>query len=120
MQIFLHLPKGTLIKADKSVKDYDESDNDFFNLQYSSDRYIYKIFDDKAKCLNCPDYETDEYNDSTDDFNINVNGEQVNISSPNIKINKNGISITNDSISNNNDDFNELKINKDGIIIKTE
>ena len=123
IQIFLYLPEGTLIKADKNVKDFDESDNDFFNLHHSSDKYVYKITENKAKCLNCPDYETDEYNDVNEDFDIDVtndNNEEININSPNIKINKNGISITSDSTNTDSKDFKELKINKDGIIIKTK
>ncbi len=132
VRIFLYIPKGTLFKADNNVKEFDESDNDFFNLHHSSDSYIYKVEENKVKCLNCPKDETDEYNDGNEDFNVNIdtneeNGEEtININTPNIKINKNGISITADSTSNdyennkNNKEFKELKINKDGIIIKTK
>ena len=132
IRIFLYVPKGTLLKADDNVKEFDESDNDFFNLHHSSDSYIYKVEENKVKCLNCPKDETDEYNDGTEDFNVDIdtneeNGEEtININTPNIKINKNGISITADSTSNdyennkNNKEFKELKINKDGIIIKTK
>ncbi len=132
IRIFLYVPKGTLLKADENVKEFDESDNDFFNLHHSSDSYIYKVEENKVKCLNCPKDETDEYNDGTEDFNVDIdtneeNGEEtININTPNIKINKKGISITADSTSNdsennkNNKEFKELKINKDGIIIKTK
>ena len=132
VRIFLYVPKGTLLKADDNVKEFDESDNDFFNLHHSSDSYIYKVEENKVKCLNCPKDETDDYNDGTEDFNVDIdtneeNGEEtININTPNIKINKNGISITADSTSNdyennkNNKEFKELKINKDGIIIKTK
>ncbi len=129
VQIFLYLPKGTLFKADDNVKEFDESDNDFFNLHHSSDSYLYKVEENKVKCLNCPNYETDEYNDGDENFDINIDtnddedDENINIKSPNININKNGISITADSTadkSSNNKEFKELKINKDGIIIKTK
>ncbi len=128
VQIFLYVPKGTLLKADENVKEFDESDNDFFNLHHSSSSYIYKVEENKVKCLNCPDYETDEYKDAVnnDDSNVDIdtdNDENINIKTPNIKINKNGISITTDSTSidsKNNKEFKELKINKDGIIIKTK
>ena len=132
VRLFLYLPKGTLLKADENVKEFDESDNDFFNLHHSSSSYIYKVEENKVKCLNCPDYETDEYNDGNEDFNVDIDTneesgeESININTPNIKINKNGILITADSTSNdyennkNNKEFKELKINKDGIIIKTK
>jgi phage shock protein PspC (stress-responsive transcriptional regulator) len=132
VRLFLYLPKGTLLKADENVKEFDESDNDFFNLHHSSSSYIYKVEENKVKCLNCPDYETEEYNDGNEDFNVDIDTDQesgeesININTPNIKINKNGISITADSTSNdyennkNNKEFKELKINKDGIIIKTK
>ena len=128
VRIFLYLPKGTIFKADDNVKEFDESDNDFFNLHHSSSSYIYKVEENKVKCLNCPDYETDEYNDAinNDDFNVNINTDNdanIKINTPNININKDGISITADSTSTNsknNKEFKELKINKDGIIIKTK
>ncbi len=128
VQLFLYLPKGTIFKTDENVKEYDESDNDFFNLHHSSDSYTYKVEDSKVKCTNCPKDETDEYNDGDEDFNVDVdidtdNEENINIKSPNININKDGISITADSTNTDTDDrkdFKELKINKDGIIIKTK
>jgi phage shock protein PspC (stress-responsive transcriptional regulator) len=129
VQIFLYVPKGTLLKADENVKEFDESNNDFFNLHHSSSSYIYKVEENKVKCLNCPNYETDEYNDGDEDFNVDIDTneesgeESININTPNIKINKSGISITADSTqvnSNDNKEFKELKINKDGIIIKTK
>ena len=128
--IFLYLPKGTLFKTDESVQGFDESDDDFFNLHYSSDSYVYKVGDKKVVCTICPPNETDEYSDA--DLNIIdidtiENGtdynEEININTPNIKINKNGISITADSTKTKNGDkseFKELKIDKNGIIIKTK
>lgn len=62
VELFLYLPKGTIFKPDSSVENYDQSDDDFFNLHYSSDNYSYKVFETQVKCLNCPGYEN-EYND---------------------------------------------------------
>jgi phage shock protein PspC (stress-responsive transcriptional regulator) len=125
VQIFLYAPKGTILKADENVKEFDESDNDFFNLHHSSSSYIYKVEENKVKCLNCPKEETGEYNDGDEDFNVDIDtdDENINIKSPNIKINKDGISITPDSTETNHNggkELKELKINKDGIIIKTK
>ena len=108
VELYLYLPEGTLLKPDASVQNYDCSDNDFFNLHYSSDNYIYKVTDSQIKCLNCPDDE-DEWNDVENDS-----------TATNVTINENGISIKKDTLIKSNKDIKELKINKDGIIIKTE
>ncbi|OYU80330.1 MAG: hypothetical protein CFE23_09700 [Flavobacterium sp. BFFFF1] len=63
VEIHLYLPQGTKFKVDESVRDYDESDNNFFNLHFSSDQYIYQVESGQVKCLNCPASEN-EYNDT--------------------------------------------------------
>ena len=62
VQLILYLPEGTFFKPDNSVKEYDESDDSFFNLHFSSDEYIYKMGSSQVKCLNCPE-EENEWND---------------------------------------------------------
>jgi len=57
--IKLYLPKGTLFKMNSSVKNFDYSDNSFFNLHHSSDEYIYSVGDSQVKCLNCPGSENE-------------------------------------------------------------
>lgn len=110
VEIFLYVPEGILLKPDASLQNYDRSDNSFFNLHYSSDNYIYKVENSQIKCLNCPvdeneynDVDSDSENDSTD---------------VTVTINNDGVSIENDTIKSNNNNKG-LKINKDGIIIKT-
>ncbi|MEZ7503744.1 PspC domain-containing protein [Flavobacterium sp. Arc2] len=110
IEVTLYLPEGTLFKTDSSVKNYDRSNDDFFNLHHSSDKYLYKVFDSKVKCLDCPSDE-DEYND----VSMHIEDDE----NKTIKITKNGVSITNDTVNISNSDLKELKINKDGIIIKT-
>jgi phage shock protein PspC (stress-responsive transcriptional regulator) len=60
--IKLYLPKGTLFKMNSSMKNFDYSDNSFFNLHTSSDEYIYSVGNSQVKCLNCPSDEN-EYDD---------------------------------------------------------
>jgi phage shock protein PspC (stress-responsive transcriptional regulator)/uncharacterized membrane protein YphA (DoxX/SURF4 family) len=107
IEITLFLPKGTVFKVDSSVENYDRSDDDFFNLNYSSSDYIYKVENSQVKCLNCPANEND-YND--------IENDSMNTS---VTINKDGISVKNDTLINSKNNLQELKINKDGIIIKT-
>jgi hypothetical protein len=51
---------GTQFQADASVQVYDESEDGYFNLHFSSDDYIYKVLDTKVKCTNCPPNENDD------------------------------------------------------------
>jgi phage shock protein PspC (stress-responsive transcriptional regulator) len=108
IEITLYLPEGTLFKTDSSVENYDRSNDEFFNLHYSSDNYTYKVEESKVKCLDCPADE-DEYDD------VDNNDTQSNIT-----INEDGVTIESDSVVKTKKNFKELKINKDGIIIKTE
>jgi hypothetical protein len=62
VEIKLYVTKGTLFKVNSSVKNYDYSDNSFFNLHTSSDEYIYSVKDSQVKCLNCPE-EENEFDD---------------------------------------------------------
>lgn len=62
VEIILYLPEGVTFKTAESVTDFDITDNDFFNLHFSSDEYLYKVFPDQVKCINCPENEN-EYND---------------------------------------------------------
>ena len=106
IEITLFLPKGTLFKADPSVQDFDRSDDDYFNLHFSSSDYIYKVGNAQVKCLNCPENEN-EHNDiqnakekdSAVTTTVTVNGEVI-------TVNKTGSK-------------KGLTVNKDGIIIKT-
>jgi phage shock protein PspC (stress-responsive transcriptional regulator) len=88
VEVYLYLPKGTLLKADSSLENFDSSDDDVFNLHYSGE-YTYKVGDSQVKCLNCPeneneynDVETEEINlieetDSSKTISIKVNGKEV-------------------------------------------
>ena len=66
VEIKLYLPKGTLFKVNSGVKNYDYSDNSFFNLHHSSEEYIYNVGDSQVKCLNCPSDEN-EFDDVEND-----------------------------------------------------
>ena len=62
IEIKLYLPKGTLFKMNSSMKNFDYSDNSFFNLNTSSDEYICVVGNSQVKCLNCPS-EENEFDD---------------------------------------------------------
>lgn len=86
VDVFLYLPEGQLFKPDASIQDYDDSENDFFNLHFSGN-YSYKVQGSKIKCLNCPsDENEDDYyeeetnsikNDTVKEVSVKINGEEV-------------------------------------------
>lgn len=109
VELTLYLPEGTLFKVDNSVENFDRSDDEFFNLHYSSDDYIYKVNNSQVKCLNCPlsendfnDVETgyDASSDTIREVILKVNGKEI---------------ITSETTSKTT----KLTVDKNGIIIKT-
>jgi hypothetical protein len=112
VELYLYLPEGTLVKPDSSVQDYDNSDDSFFNLHFSSDDYIYKVDKSQVKCLNCPADEN-EWNDVSD-----TNEEDSTDTS--VTLNENGILIKEKNKDAVDKEVKSVKINKDGITIKTE
>jgi hypothetical protein len=49
IEISLYLPEGTLFKPIQAYRT-DGPMTIFFNLHYSSDKYLYKLMDNKVKC----------------------------------------------------------------------
>ena len=106
IEITLYLPKETLFKADSSLQDYDRSDDEYFNLHFSSSDYIYKVENDQVKCLNCPN-EENEHND------IDNNQEKDSVVTTTVSVNGKVITV------NKTGTKKGLSVDKDGVIIKT-
>ena len=109
IEITLYLPKGTLLKPDASMTSYDRTDGDYFLWNSDSTTEIYRVEDNKIKCINCSDNQTDEYEITTDNDSTQTS----------ITINENGVTVKGDTVKNSTKKFKGLTINKDGIIIKT-
>ena len=109
IEITLYVPKGTLIKPDDSMQDYDRTDSDYFLWNPESRTNVYKVEENSIKCINCSADEFDQSNG-----NVTIDSTQTSIT-----IDKNGVSIKGDTINESNKKFKGLTINKDGIIIKT-
>ena len=109
IEITLYLPKGTLLKPDASMTSYDRTDGDYFLWNSDSTTEIYRVEDNKIKCINCSDNQTDEYEITTDNDSTQTS----------ITINENGVTVKGDTVKNGTKKFKGLTINKDGIIIKT-
>lgn len=106
--IYLYLPEGTLFKMDESTRHYDESDNDFFEMHFSSDDYIYKVKSTQVKCLNCPENENED--DVTTGTTEEIEGNDT-IVTTTVKVNGEVVTI-------NQSAKKGLTINKEGVIVK--
>lgn len=91
VNVYIYLPKGTYVQPDESVQDFDWSDNDFFDLHYSSDNYVYKIEENKAICTNCPKDEDEDDNDEESERSENMS---IRLNNKELKIN-----VTEDKVS---------------------
>ncbi len=110
VELFLYLPKGTLLKPDSSVENFDRSDDDVFNL-HTSGEYNYRADDTKVKCLNCPEYEN-EHDD--------IESEEINITNENDSTNTISIKINGEEVIEKKEGKHRLQVNENGIIIKTK
>ena len=109
VELYLYLPEGIVYYPDENVKYFLEGSNSDFDYYYGPEGYKYKVKNTDLICLNCPD---DENNDvKTED--INASDENDSIKTVTVKINGKVVSET------KSDKKGSLKINKDGVIIKT-
>lgn len=113
VEIFVYLPAGVLLKPDESFKEFDYSDDDFFNLHFSGN-YLYRVTEDKVMCLNCPP-EENEF--------LDIEGAEVEVDtveSTTVRINKDGVTIDNHGSEEDVQTVKTLRINKDGVVVKTK
>lgn len=115
VEIFLYLPKGTFLKTDESLARYDRSDSDYFDPN-NSGMHTYVVQASKVSCLNCPPEDQD-----WDEVDNSINQDST---SSGIILNKDGILIKAENNRNANDgnakEIKSVKINEDGITIKTK
>ncbi|UUF14748.1 MULTISPECIES: PspC domain-containing protein [Flavobacterium] len=113
VDVFLYLPEGQLFKPDASIQEYDDTDDNFFNLHFSGN-YNYKVEGSKIKCLNCPADEMDDEDhdgDYNEDYNEENHIEKDTVNEVSIKVN--GKEILNGKKTNG-----KLTTDKNGVIIK--
>ncbi len=123
VDITIYVANGVYIRPDESLQHFDNSDDDFFNL-HDSGNYLYKVDGSKVRCLDCPADEN-EWNDSGNDNQNDRDSQGFSISSNNdpdasITLNKDGILIKSGDTIKTNKDVKSVKINSDGVFIKTK
>ncbi len=126
IQIFLYLPEGTYVKPDRSVQEFDDSDNEFFNLHFDGD-YLYRVDKSQVKCLDCP-IDDNEYGDVEGaappegaDFAEGYDPTADTIATT-VTVGRNGLRIISNEVDENTKKVkvNQLYINKDGIVTKKQ
>jgi len=60
VELYLYLPEGTNFQCDDSVKEYDTTDDSFFNLWWDENDNIYQMQQNKVECITCPVEDNDE------------------------------------------------------------
>lgn len=59
VEIYLYLPENTTFQCDESVREYDNTDNGFFDLWWDDANQTYMMQENKVECLTCPRDEED-------------------------------------------------------------
>ncbi|BFM42152.1 PspC domain-containing protein [Flavobacterium sp. CFS9] len=117
VDVYLYLPEGQLFKPDSSVQDYDDSDDDFFNLHYSGN-YNYKVAGSKVKCLNCPADENDDENNYENDYENNYEYDNEGNRIENDTVKEVSIKINGKEVLNGKKTKGKLTTDQNGVIIK--
>lgn len=117
VEILLYLPEGIVFKPDASVRNYDQSDDSFFNLWYDSENHIYKMENSKVNCLTCPEENEEDFDPTqNEEYHISVEGDSITAS---MIVDENGVKIEGNVKPAKTAGIPKgLKKDKDGIIIK--
>ncbi|MFY7812141.1 MAG: hypothetical protein ACOVQ2_10475, partial [Flavobacterium sp.] len=126
IEIIIYLPEGTILKTDNRFDNFFE--NQYYDLEYfeNIDGAIHKVENQKLKCLNCKTLEGYENTETTIEsdtigYGITIEKEtNINEKGTKVVINKDGIVVEEENKAPEKKEFKGLKINKEGIIIKTE
>jgi phage shock protein PspC (stress-responsive transcriptional regulator) len=105
IEITLFLPLGTLLQMDESMRQYDQTDDDYFLWYPENKNDIYKVESDKIRCQNCPD---------EDNENVTIDAKQETDSIVTTTVTVNGEVVT----VNKTGSKKGLSVDKDGVIIK--
>lgn len=111
VDIYLYLPNGIVYYPDANVEHYLDGSNADFDYYYGPEGYKYKVESDKLRCLDCPESENTN-DDQTEEINITETNDTV----KSVSVKVNGKEILNDTKGKKS----KLIIDKNGIIIKTE
>ncbi|WP_299185530.1 PspC domain-containing protein [uncultured Aquimarina sp.] len=117
VEIIISIPEGMTIYADDNTSGFNNSwkYNDYLTIDGKEGKYL-KLIDGKLTCQDCPkdewqynEWEDDNDRDSNDGVKININSDDDNA---NLKIDEDGVQIKSEEV--------DIKIDENGIKIKTD
>ncbi|WP_417350373.1 PspC domain-containing protein [Flavobacterium alkalisoli] len=53
VKVYVYIPEGTIVNADKSIRHYHRSDYSLY-IPYNDQDHLYKLVEDELECLDCP------------------------------------------------------------------
>lgn len=110
VRIYLYLPKGTYFKPDATVKEFDYSDDRFFDLWYDSDNNTYQVTESQAKCLNCEEIEPE---------NLEVeNIEAIDVDTISVNQTISAEEVSNQSAKDANGKVKRLEVSSKGVTVQ--
>ncbi len=116
--VYLYLPPGYYFKPDSNIQNFDYSDDWFFNLHHSGD-YLYFVEKNKVRCLDCPNDEN-EFEDLLPGSSEEQTETSIDSSGTTVTINSHGVQVHSDRSQTGRKRFKTLKLDENGVIIKTE
>jgi hypothetical protein len=105
VKVFVYLPEGFKIHADKSIRHYHHGEYSEMYIPYNEESHTYQVEKEELKCLDCPPEEGNEDEYSEGSIIIRNDTDTIVISS--------------DSIHNNKNVDVDINVNKDGLRFKT-
>ena len=83
VKIYVYLPEGTIINADRSIRHYHRSDYSLY-IPYNDESHLYQLNGDDLNCLDCPEEEVND-DEIEEEKNLEAHG-HVKISEGNTNI----------------------------------
>lgn len=109
VKIYLYIKPNTIFKADQSVRSYDHSDNDFWDLWYDDENHVYMMQQQDVKCLTCKEKTDWDVNETVIDTYEDIDTDTINTIS---------VKINDKEIINAEPKKGRLVIDKNGIVKK--
>ena len=77
VKIYLYLPNSQIIFPDRSLEDYDDSDQNVFNADYSK-QLVYQVRNNMIQCISCPGYNLNNSNQTQNDTIATTKNDSIN------------------------------------------
>jgi phage shock protein PspC (stress-responsive transcriptional regulator) len=105
IEITLFLPLGTLLKMDESMRNYDQTDDEYFLWNPDNKNEVFKVESDKIKCQNC-------FNEGNENITIDTKQETDSVVTTTVTVNGEVVKVKETTTKKG------LSVDKDGVIIK--